>query len=69
MIFIFKTSVQNKKQVKELKPYLDKIPIKSQWSFDLEDSDKILRIDSENCSAKKIIKLLENLNFECEELE
>lgn len=38
------------------------------WNFDLEDCDKILRIDTElNNTAKKIQILKEN-SFDCEEL-
>lgn len=69
MIFVFKTNVRHKKQVKVLKPYLSEYLPNSQWNFDLEDSDNILRIDSENCSGKRVVELLNNHGFECIELE
>lgn len=68
MIFVFKTSVRHKKQVKVLKPYLNGYLLNSQWNFDLEDCDNILRIDSDNCSVKRIMELLNNQGFECLEL-
>ena len=46
MIFVFKTSVKTKMQIKKLKPHIEKILPKAKWNFDLEDVDKILRIDS-----------------------
>ncbi|WP_284653325.1 hypothetical protein [Flavobacterium terrisoli] len=69
MIFVFKTSVKNKKQAKKLKPHIDKILPNAEWNFDLEDCDKILRIDSEEDIALIMINLLKIHNFDCEELE
>ncbi|QCX37369.1 hypothetical protein FF125_02555 [Aureibaculum algae] len=69
MISIFKTSVKRKSEIKLLKPHLDELLCKSRWNFDLEDSDNILRIESENCSERKVVELLEGLNFKCVELE
>jgi hypothetical protein len=69
MIFVFKTSVKTKMQVTKLKPHIDKILPNEKWNFDLEDSDKILRIDSEENIGLVIIDLLNIHNHTCEELE
>ena len=69
MIFVFKTSVKTKMQAKKLKPHIDEILPKAKWNFDLEDCDKILRIDSEENIVLKIIDLLNIHKFDCEELE
>ncbi|HLA55540.1 MAG TPA: hypothetical protein VK623_05550 [Flavobacterium sp.] len=69
MIFVFKTSVKTKTQVQQLQPHIDKILPNAKWNFDLEDIDKILRIDSEENIALIIINLLEIHDFDCEELE
>lgn len=69
MIFVFKTSVKTKIQVKKLKPHIDKIWPKAKWNFDLQDSDKILRIDSEENIVLRIMNLLKIHGFNCEELE
>lgn len=54
MILVFKTSVKTKIQLKKLKPHIDHILPRAKWNFDLEDCDKILRIDSdENIAIKK----------------
>ena len=34
-------------QAKKLKPYIDTVLPNAKWNFDLKDSDKIMRIDSE----------------------
>ena len=69
MIFVFKTSVKTKMQAKKLKPHIDKILPKAKWNFDLEDIDKVLRVDSEENIALKIIDTLNVHNYRCEELE
>ncbi len=69
MIFVFKTSVKTKIQIKKLKPHIDKIMPKAKWNFDLDDSDKILRIDSEVNIVSAIINLLKRHNIDCAELE
>ena len=69
IIFVFKTSVKTKMQVKKLKPHIDKRLPKAKWNFDLEDIDKILRIDSEENIVLIIIDLLNIHNYSCEELE
>ena len=69
MIYIFKTSVKTKLQVKNLKPHINKILPNEKWNFDLEDCDNILRIDSEENIVLKIIDLLNIHKFNCEELE
>ena len=69
MIFVFKTSVKTKVQVKGLKLHIDNILPKVKWNFDLKDCDKILRIDSEEDIVLEIINLLKDHNFNCKELE
>lgn len=69
MIFVFKTSVKTKKQIIALKPQIDNILPKARWSFDLEDCDKILRIESEENIAREIQQLLTIHSFYCEELD
>lgn len=69
MIFVFKTSVKTKMQMKKLKPHIDKRLPKAKWNFDLEDCDKILRIDSEEDIVLITTDLLNMHNYSCEELE
>ena len=69
MIYVFKISVKTKMQAKKLTPHIDKILRNAKWNFDLDDCDKVLRIDSEENVILPIINVLKNHNFECEELE
>ena len=68
MIYVFKTSVKTKKAIRKLEPYLNQLRGKATWNFDLEDCDKILRINSLTKNPGAIIKLLNDNGFECEEL-
>ena len=56
-------------QIKKLKAHIDKILPKGKWNFDLEDIDKILRIDSEENIVLIVIDLLSIHSYSCEELE
>jgi hypothetical protein len=69
MIYVFKTSVKTKNQVKNLEPHINKVLPNEKWNFDLQDCDKILRIDSKENIVPKITDLLNVHNFYCEELE
>lgn len=68
MILVFKTSVNDKKQIKKLLPLLNKFLVNSKWNFDLEDCDKILRVDSPSDISCLIISLLKDSDFNYEEL-
>ncbi len=68
MIYVFKTSVLVENDVQSLKPHLDELP-QTQWNFDLEDCDKILRIDSSTEISEAIIVNILHVNgFDCEVL-
>jgi hypothetical protein len=69
MIYIFKTSVKTKNQVQKLKPHINEILPSKKWNFDLDDCDKILRMDSEGNIVLKIVDLLNSHKFNCEELK
>ncbi len=70
MIYVFKTSVKTKNQVKALKPHMNKLLRDEKWNFDLEDCDKVLRIDNEEKNiTSEIIDLLNIHQFTCEELK
>ena len=66
MIYVFKTSVDNQSKFESASVLLNQLLPESQWNFDLEDCDNILRVDSElNVAAI----LQNNTIFECIELE
>jgi hypothetical protein len=69
MIYVFKTSIKSRSQLRKLKPQIDRILPNGKWNLDFQDSDKILRIDSEQVVGLTLIDLLKSHNVHCEELE
>ncbi len=68
-ILIFTTSVERPEQIKKVKPLLTAVPAISQWNFDLEDCDNILRIEANDISPRYIEAILQTAGFNCRELE
>lgn len=68
MIYVLKTSVRYKKQVKTIAREFDKIIEIKKWNFDLDDCDKILRIETTKKTMKVVCEILHSLNYICEEL-
>ncbi len=68
-ILVFSTNVNDSDQVTRVKPLLSAVPEISGWNFDLEDCDKILRIEACAISPRYIESLLQIAGFDCRELE
>lgn len=64
-ILVFKTNVSTGDEIRQLSFGLSSLV--SQWNFDLEDCDKILRVVG-MVTPHEINKLLEQEGFLCEEL-
>jgi hypothetical protein len=69
MIYVLRTSVKLKKDVRKLRLCLNELLKQSKWNFDLGDCDKVLRIDSQTEILQVIINLLQDKDFDCEELK
>jgi len=68
MIYVFKTSVQTEQDILTLAYDLTIQCAPGRWNFDLQDCDRILRIDTRAQTAQSFIGLLQEKGFECEEL-
>ncbi|MGN8070187.1 hypothetical protein [Mucilaginibacter sp. SG564] len=66
MVEVFKTDVQNVDQsvklIRKLRQYIPGIEI----NFDLEDCDRVLRIEGEHVPVPRVIKLMNNNGYYCE---
>ncbi len=69
MIEVFKTNVSNPQQADELIGLLHHILPGSTINFDLEDCDKILRIDHKLVEPTQVIALLADKGFRCAVLQ
>jgi hypothetical protein len=68
-ILVFKTNVTSKKKVSMIAPLLTSFPTISQWNFDLDDCDKILRIEATELNPSSVELLLLTAGFNCQELD
>ncbi|WP_430906826.1 hypothetical protein [Maribacter sp. 2-571] len=69
-VSVFKTSVNKKQDIKRIRPLLNRlIATNGRWNFDLEDCDRILRVESQVCLENEVINLLRYCNHECQALE
>ncbi|HSZ72353.1 MAG TPA: hypothetical protein VK750_06725 [Cytophagaceae bacterium] len=69
MIEVFKTTVSNVEQANEIKLRLLEIFPGMHIHFDLEDCDKILRIEGSSFTTNEVIHLLKGTGFSCEVLK
>lgn len=68
IISVYKTDVNAKSKLRKAKPVLNRILLDSKWNFDLEDCDKILRVESGKSFSEILIKELSQIGIHCEEL-
>ena len=69
MIEIFKTNVEDSSESIILLQKLSRYFPKHKINFDLNDWEKILRVQGEDIEVEKIIRLLNQENYQCEVLE
>lgn len=69
MVEVFKTNIKKKKEAEVLAKKLSSSFPLIKIDFDLEDCDKILRIEGKRFSSVKIIKLLHASGYFCRVLE
>jgi hypothetical protein len=68
MVKIYKTNIENPRKKNTAARFLNRIAGPGFWNVDLEDSDKILRIEASGSKTKKVEGLLKLAGFYFEEL-
>ena len=68
-ILVFKTNVTSKKKVSKISPLLTSVPTIKQWSFDLDDCDKVLRVVATELNTGFVESLLQAAGFKCQMLD
>lgn len=63
MISIYKTNIENNSHIKILSKELDELIGSLKWNFDLEDCDKILRVETDGSFSSEIINILKSNGF------
>ena len=69
MVEVFKTNVRSARKAKRVMQKLAEEFPAHKINFDLDDCDKILRVQGKNILQKKIINVVTALNYQCEILE
>ena len=68
-ILVFKTNVTSRKKVSMVASLLTSFPSIRQWNFDLDDCDKILRIEAAGLSPGLVEQMMLKAGFDCQELD
>ncbi len=67
-VLVFRTHVRYKKDQRRIAPVLDGDGRILQWSVDLADRDKVLRIVTDALLTGQVVDLLQGAGYACEEL-
>lgn len=68
-ILIFRTSITERQDIERIGVLFAQHPCIHKWNVDFEDWEKVLRIESQEITAARIIELLRTLNIIASELE
>ena len=67
-VLIFKTSINNKKQATKVAKLLNEAGDILRCNIDLQDVDRVLRVEAINVSNREIIAIMQKAGYFCEEL-
>lgn len=68
-IFVFRTNINTLNDKLLIKEVLSEHEEIEEWSVDLQDCDKVLRIVSPTITASSVIALVNQTGYDCHELE
>ena len=68
-LFIFRTNIDKQSDFSRVKNSLEKEPGILTCTIDLDDCDKVLRVECENVNMGKVVEEVSRQGFFCEELE
>ena len=69
MIEVFKTNVQELNAARELIQCLSQHFLASKITFDLEDCDKVLRVEGTEICPNKVMELVMDAGYACDVME
>ena len=68
-ILIFRTSIKTKQDIERIETLFAQYPCIHKWNVDLEDWEKVLRIECSDINSTKITSLLKEIDIEAQDLE
>ena len=68
-ILVFKSTIKTEQDKHKVALVLDSLPQINRWTVDCDDCDCVLRIEADGILEDQIIKIVQQLGFDCEELK
>ena len=68
-VLVFKTNLRFKKQINAVMQHINNLQGILRWNVDLQDKDKILRIESKDLCPREVENTLQRAGYYCEELQ
>lgn len=69
-VLVFRTSVHSADDVAQLRPALEQVLAREErWTFDLEDRDRVLRIEAAHTAPHAVVAIVQGHGHECVEME
>jgi hypothetical protein len=68
-ILVFKTNINTEADKMRVREFLINQTLVEDWNVDMDDIDKVLRIVSHELCAKDIEELIQQIGFQCQELQ
>ena len=67
-ILVFKTNIRNQKQLSVIVPHMNSLQGVQRWNMDMQDRDKILRVQTMDVAPQTIEGVVRKAGYKCEEL-
>lgn len=67
-VLVFRTNIATRNALQLAGDILNKLPGISRWTVDMEDVDRVLRIEAGDICADEITTLLTHAGYSCTEL-
>lgn len=65
---VFRTNISDKREVEYISESLETISGITEWSVDLEDWERVLRVEGTGIESRQIISILRSLDVEVQEM-
>lgn len=65
---VFRTNISDKREVEYISKSLETISGITEWSVDLEDWERVLRVEGTGIEPQQIISVLRSLNVKIQEM-
>lgn len=69
MVIIYRTNINNRSQFQAVTRLLSNLFQDLRINIDLEDSEKVLRLEGKEILSDKVINSLEKIGFECQVMD